>query len=104
MKIATGFGFGSKIEEIERPKSDTTTAMECVICDTIFFSKNFGPSNSADACQCRNMSIGIVNFATGQLLYKNPFYIQLKVSNREKVKIYSVYKKNLKRVKPEKNY
>ena len=104
MKIATGFGFGSKIEEIERPKSDTTMAMECISCDTVFFTSNFGPLNSADACECRNITIGICRFATGQLLRKHPFYLQLKVKHREKVKIYSVYKKNFKRVQPEKDY
>lgn len=104
MKIATGFGFGSKIEEIERPKSDTTTAIECTACDTVFFSCNFGPFNSADSCTCRNMQIGIAHFATGQLLHKHPFYLQIKIHDRQKVNIYSVYKENYKRVKPEKNY
>ena len=104
MKIATGFGFGAKIAEVERPKSDTTTGIECTTCDTIFYSIHFSPKNAADTCECRNMRISVVNIVPGQKANKKTYHLQLIVENRSTVKIYSVHQKNFKRVQPEKVY
>ena len=104
MKVATGFGFGAKIAEADRPKSDTTTAIECTTCDTVFYSIHFSPKNAADTCKCRNIKLSIVDIALGQKSNKKPYHLQLIIENRSTVKIYSVYKENFKRVQPEKDY
>jgi hypothetical protein len=104
MKVQKGFGFGGTFKEKKKPKTKTTMAMHCLKCDTIFYTMHFGPENSADACECRNIKIGIRPFSRGVSYGRATHFLTVTVDNREKMKLYSVYRKNLKRVQPEKDY
>lgn len=104
-KMISGPGFGSKIKQVdERPKTKTTMAMECCICEKIFYTMDFGPMNSADACDCRNIKVGLRRFSMEPSYGRSPFYLTLKVESRKNVKLYSVLRKTLEPVQPYKEY
>jgi hypothetical protein len=104
-KVMSGTGFSSKIKEIdERPKTKTTMAMECCICGEVYYTMNFGARNSADACECKNMRIGIKRFSIESSYGRSPFYLTLTVRDRSNVKLYSVSRETLEPVQPYKEY
>jgi hypothetical protein len=104
-KIVSGTGFGSKIKQVdERPKTKTTMAMQCCVCENIFYTMNFGPQNSADACDCRNMRIGIARYSMIPSPGRSAFYLTLTVADRTNVKLYSVERETLEPVQPHKEY
>ena len=99
------FGLNSKQKKVkEIPKAKTTMAMHCLGCENIFYLINFGTRNSADCCECRNMKISYRPFSGIAPGKKQTYFLSLTVQNRKNVKLYSVYKKDLVRVTPHKEY
>jgi hypothetical protein len=105
-KVQKGFGFKSEIvdeSEAKDIKAITTIAIECLICENIFYGKDIGPQKGAAmSCQCKNIFVSLAKFYAPRP-YKSEYYMKL-ACDRKNTKIYEVMKDTLKRIEPHKDY
>jgi len=85
----------------ETTPAKTSIAVECAICDDVFYSVDFGENHSADGCRCSNVIISIAPFVPPS---HTGYYIMLKCADRANVKIYEVDRETRKQLEPYKEY